>query len=77
MMTRRRSTRRRGRDLVAPQEERLLSLLGQAEGHAYALAHSYDIGCRPDRAYAFVAFCRAAIGDPHNGRIPDWLCGGA
>ena len=48
-------TRRRGRKPVAGQEERLLGLLRQAEGHAYALAHSYDIGGQPDRAYAFVA----------------------
>jgi hypothetical protein len=48
-------TRRRGRKAVARQEERLLGLLRQAEGHAYTLAHSYDIGGQPDRAYAFVA----------------------
>jgi hypothetical protein len=37
------------------QEERLLDLIRQAEAHAYALAHSHDIGRQPDWAYAFVA----------------------
>jgi hypothetical protein len=42
-------------DPAVSQEERLFGLLRQAEGYAYALAHSYDIGGQPDRAYAFVA----------------------
>ena len=41
--------------LSVPQEETLLGILRQAENHAYALAHSYDIGGQPDRAYGFVA----------------------
>src|SRR6185312_1955582 len=40
---------------AASPEDGLLDLLGQAEGYTYALAHSYDIGGQPDRAYAFVA----------------------
>jgi hypothetical protein len=40
---------------AASQEERLLGLLRQAEGYAYSLAHSYDIGGWPDRAYVLVA----------------------
>ena len=42
-------------DPSVSQEERLFGLLRQAEGYAYALAHGYDIGGQPDRAYAFVA----------------------
>jgi hypothetical protein len=37
------------------QEERVLGLLHQAKGYAYALAHGYDIGGHPDRAYGFMA----------------------
>ena len=48
-------TRQRHSNPAASQEERLLDLLRQGEGCAYALAHSYDIGGQPDRAYAFVA----------------------
>jgi hypothetical protein len=40
---------------AASQEEILLGLIRQAEGYAYVLAHSYDIGGRPDRAYGLVA----------------------
>jgi hypothetical protein len=40
---------------VPSQEDRLLDLLRKAEGYAYALAHGYDIGGQPDRAYALVA----------------------
>jgi hypothetical protein len=40
---------------VPSQEDRLLDLLRKAEGYAYALAHGYDIGGRPDRAYGLVA----------------------
>jgi hypothetical protein len=40
---------------VPSQEDRLLDLLHKAEGYAYALAHGYDIGGQPDRAYALVA----------------------
>ena len=44
------------RDAVCPsQEDRLFDLLRKAEGYAYALAHGYDIGGQPDRAYALVA----------------------
>ena len=35
---------------VPSQEDRLLDLLGKAEGYAYALAHGYDIGGHTDRA---------------------------
>ena len=47
--------RRRDRNLVARQEERLLDLIRQAERHACALAHSYDVGGQADRAFAYVA----------------------
>jgi hypothetical protein len=40
---------------VPSQEDRLLELLRKAEGYAYALAHGYDIGGHPDRAYRLVA----------------------
>ena len=40
---------------VPSQEDRLLDLLRKAEGYAYALAHSYDIGGQPNRAYGLVA----------------------
>jgi hypothetical protein len=40
---------------VPSQEDRLLDLLRKAEGYAYALAHGYDIGGHPDRAYRLVA----------------------
>ena len=40
---------------VPSQEDRLLDLLRKAEGYAYALAHGYDIGGHPDRAYGLVA----------------------
>ena len=40
---------------VPSQEDRLLELLRKAEGYAYALAHGYDIGGHPDRAYGLVA----------------------
>jgi len=48
-------TRQGDSNPVARQEETLLGILRQAENHAYALAHSYDIGGHPDRAYGFVA----------------------
>jgi hypothetical protein len=51
----RRPTRHGDREPVVSQEESLLGLLRRAERHAYALAHGYDIGGQPDRAYAFVA----------------------
>jgi hypothetical protein len=54
-MTYKRPTRLRDSKPIASQEERLLGLLRQAEGYAYVLAHSYDIGGQPDRAYGFVA----------------------
>ena len=40
---------------VPSQEDRLLELLRKAEGYAYALAHSYDIGGHPDQVYRLVA----------------------
>ena len=40
---------------VPSQEDRLLELLRKAEGYAYALAHGYDIGGQPNRAYGLVA----------------------
>jgi hypothetical protein len=40
---------------VPSQEDRLLELLRKAEGYAYALAHGYDIGGHPNRAYGLVA----------------------
>jgi hypothetical protein len=40
---------------VPSHEDRLLELLRKAEGYAYALAHGYDIGGHPDRAYRLVA----------------------
>ena len=40
---------------VPSQEDRLLDLLRKAEGYAYALAHGYDIGGHPNRAYGLVA----------------------
>ena len=40
---------------VPSQEDRLLDLLGKAEGYAYALAHGYDIGGQTERAYGLVA----------------------
>jgi hypothetical protein len=49
------ATRRRGGTPFVTQEERLIDLIRQAEGSAYALAHSYDIARQPDRAYALVA----------------------
>ena len=36
---------------VPSQEDRLLDLLRKAEVNAYALAHGYDIGGHPDRAF--------------------------
>jgi hypothetical protein len=54
-VTHRPAARRRDGTLVLTQEERLLDLLSQAEGYAYALAHSYDIARQPGRAYAFLA----------------------
>ena len=42
-------------DPAVLQKEMLLDLLRQAERHAYSLAHSYDIGGQPDRAYVLVA----------------------
>jgi hypothetical protein len=42
-------------DLAVSQEKRLFGLLRRAEGYAYSLAHSYDIGGWPDRAYVLVA----------------------
>jgi len=40
---------------VPSQEAGLLDLLRKADGYAYALAHGYDIGGHPDRAYRLVA----------------------
>jgi hypothetical protein len=54
-VTHRAPTRRRDAVLVLTQEERLLDLLSQTEGYAYALAHSYDVARQPGRAYAFLA----------------------
>jgi hypothetical protein len=47
--------RQRDGDPVVSQEEALFGLLCQAEGCAYSLAHSYDIGGWPERAYVLVA----------------------
>jgi hypothetical protein len=54
-MTYRPPPSQRNSNPAASQEEILLGLLRQAEGYAYVLAHSYDIGGQPDRAYGFVA----------------------
>jgi hypothetical protein len=54
-MTYRPPRRQRDGKPAASPEDRLLDLLGQAEGRAYALAHGYDIGGQPDRAYGFAA----------------------
>lgn len=54
-MTYRPATRHRESKPAASQEDRLLDLLRQGEGFAYALAHGYDVGGQPDRAYALVA----------------------
>jgi hypothetical protein len=50
-MTYRPPTRQRAQS----QEDRLLDLLRKAESYANALAHGYDIGGHPDRAYELVA----------------------
>ena len=50
-----RSTSRGDHKLVVSEEEKLLSLLRKADRLSYALAHSYDIGGQPNRAFAFVA----------------------
>ena len=48
-------TRQRDGNPVPSQEDGLLDLLRKAEGYAYALAHSYDIGGHTERAYGLVA----------------------
>jgi hypothetical protein len=55
VMTYKPPKRQRDGDLAVSQEERLFRLLCQAERYAYSLAHSYDIGGWPDRAYVLVA----------------------
>ena len=55
VMTHRPPTKQRDSNPVPLQEDRLLDLLRKAEGCAYALAHDYDIGGHPDRAYGLVA----------------------
>jgi hypothetical protein len=53
-MTRGRPTSQKASTPVT-EEARLVDLLRQAEGYAYALAHGCDLGGQPDRAYGFVA----------------------
>jgi hypothetical protein len=47
--------RERSTSTPVTEEARLAGLLRQAECYAYALAHGYDVGGEPHRAYGFVA----------------------
>jgi hypothetical protein len=62
-------TGERDRKPVPSQEDNLLELLRKAEGYAYALAHGYDIGGHPDRAYRLVAPASKQSAC-HSGRSP-------
>jgi hypothetical protein len=54
-MALRRPTSQTASTASVTEEAKLVGLLRQAERHAYALAHGYDVGGQPDRAYGFVA----------------------